>query len=521
MQLMNDGRQARNCESNLRIPGGYLAAVALLIGFISHAYNVFQYPLYLGDEGIYTEQAWSVIREGRLSPYTYFYDHAPAGWILQAAWTMLLPKQFLTWGVAINSGRVLMVFIHVLSVYLLFKVVVALSRSTSAAFLVCLVFSLSPLGLYYQRMVLLDNIMVLWLLLAIHLLTNNRGRLLPMLISGLAFGLALVTKENALFFAPVIGYMLYLQVKGTYRARFAFAGWMFAWGAVASVYPLYAVLKGELLPAGALDFTGRPQEHVSLIETIAWQLGRSGGSVFDPGSRFWYFWNGFWWPKDSLILAGGAVAVLGCLGVGLAEHRREKGYLVAALLSLSFAFYLTRGSEMLAFYIVPLLPFLAMSIGMLVDKLIRVTPRRMRSAAFVLVVLSFTGLYLSLSRDHYTLNLTQEQNQQLQFIRDNIPPDANIVIDDDLWVDLHERNDQWPVFPKAHSHWKVEDDPEIQVGVLGGDWRNIDYIVMSDDLIDTFNYNKEQFVLAAYQNSRVIAQFEKGDVMVQVRQVNK
>ena len=494
---------------------------SLLIGFLSHAYNMFQYPLYLGDEGIYTEQAWAILRLGKLSPYTYFYDHAPAGWMLQAAWTLLLPRQFLTWGMAINSGRVLMLLIHVASVYLLFKVTLKLARSTTAAFLVCLIFSLSPLNLYYQRMVLLDNIMVFWLLLSILLLIDNRGRLLPLLLSGLIFGIALVTKENALFFAPVVGYMLYLEVKGTYRRRFAFAGWMFAWSAVASVYPLYALLKGELIPAGAFTFAGQPGEHVSLIDTLVWQLGRSGGSVFDPGSRFWYFWNGFWWPKDAAILVGGAVAVVMCLGVGIAEYRHNRGFLIASLLSMSFAFYLTRGSEMLAFYVVPLLPFLSMNIGMLIDRLINAGPSSLRAMAFLVVVLSFTTMDLILSRDHYNLNVTQVQIAQLQFIRQNIPPSANIVIDDDLWVDLHEPNGRWPVYPNAHSHWKVEGDPEIRVQLLGDNWRNIDYLVMSDDLIDTFNSSKETFVLAAYNTSRVIAQFEQGAVTVQVRQVNK
>ena len=46
------------------------------------------------------------MREGRLAPYTYFYDHAPAGWILLAAWMALSggPHAF---GSTIDSGRVL------------------------------------------------------------------------------------------------------------------------------------------------------------------------------------------------------------------------------------------------------------------------------------------------------------------------------------------------------------------------------------------------------------------------------
>src|SRR5689334_23981805 len=86
---------------------GWLLAVCLLTGLATHAWNLFHYPLYLTDEGIYTEQAWSVLHEGRLSPYTYFYDHAPMGWLTIAGWVGVLPGGFQQFGNAINTGRVL------------------------------------------------------------------------------------------------------------------------------------------------------------------------------------------------------------------------------------------------------------------------------------------------------------------------------------------------------------------------------------------------------------------------------
>ncbi|KPV50408.1 hypothetical protein SE17_27115, partial [Kouleothrix aurantiaca] len=60
-----------------------LIAGLLLAGLIAHDLNMFNFPsfTYNGDEGIYTGQALAVLR-GQLTPYTYFYDHAPAGWIL-------------------------------------------------------------------------------------------------------------------------------------------------------------------------------------------------------------------------------------------------------------------------------------------------------------------------------------------------------------------------------------------------------------------------------------------------------
>ena len=134
--------------------------LAMVSGAVTHGYHLFVYPLYITDEGIYMEQAWSVLREGRLSPYTYIYDHAPAGWLVIAAWISILPHQFEAFGNPINSGRVLMLIVHVVSVFLLFQTTYRLSHSTAAAVIASFFFNFSPLAVFYQRMVLLDNLMV-------------------------------------------------------------------------------------------------------------------------------------------------------------------------------------------------------------------------------------------------------------------------------------------------------------------------------------------------------------------------
>src|SRR5213082_1567058 len=107
--------------------GRVLLLISLITGAISHGYHLFLYPLYITDEGIYMEQAWSAVREGRLSPYSYVYDHAPAGWLTIAAWVSILPHQFQTFGNAINTGRVLMLLVHLASVFLLFQIARRLS----------------------------------------------------------------------------------------------------------------------------------------------------------------------------------------------------------------------------------------------------------------------------------------------------------------------------------------------------------------------------------------------------------
>ena len=131
------------------------------------------------------------------------------------------------------------------------------------------------------------------------------------------------------------------------------------------------------------------------------------------------------------------------------------------------------------------------------------------------------GMFIYTARDHYLINLTRLQAEQLAWIRQNVPPSSLLVMDDDLWVDLHEPSGDGPIFRRAHSHWKVAQDPAVQVQALHNDWRQVDYLVMSDDLLNTFYEGNETLPLQIYANSKLVAAFADGDVQMQIRKVVK
>jgi 4-amino-4-deoxy-L-arabinose transferase-like glycosyltransferase len=515
--------------------------IALVTGALTHAWHLFVYPLYITDEGIYMEQAWSVLREGRLSPYTYFYDHAPAGWLMIAAWVAVLPHQFETFGNAINTGRVLMVIVHVASVFLLFQTTYRLSKSTVAAVIATFLFNFSPLAVFYQRQVLLDNLMVFWVLLSLYLATSDRRQVLMPLLSGLALGIGVVTKENALFFIPAIAYLLYRNVRPRRSYRFGLGFWCFSLFALVSFYFLYATLKNELLPSHLdFDLNNPPADHVSLLYEAWYQVHRSQGSILDTRSLFWQFSLGTWLPKDSFILAVGTVATAICLFVGWRTRGRDPGMLVAGALAAGYAFYLLRGSVMLVFYVVPLLPFYAMTIGIigsrLLDRFVGSSHLSLRSAAaqaaiiatfFAVLLLPFGGYFFVhdasgkvVPHDLYKLPQTFMETEQVAFIRHNIPPDAHIIMDDDLWVDLH---DVQPYYPYAHSHWKASSDPAVRDKLFHQNWQNIDYIVMSNQMLQAMQQNGpgEAYILEALSHAKQIWVLQRGDVKLEIYQVQK
>jgi 4-amino-4-deoxy-L-arabinose transferase-like glycosyltransferase len=513
---------------------------SVITGALTHGYHLFVYPLYITDEGIYMEQAWAVLREGRLSPYTYFYDHAPAGWLLIAGWVAILPHQFETFGNAINSGRVLMLIAHIASVYLLFQVTYRLSHSTVAAVIATFFFNFSPLAVFYQREVLLDNLMVFWVLLSLYLATSDARQVFMPLFSGLALGVGVLTKENAIFFAPSIAYVLYRTVRPRRGYRFGLSFWYFTLSALVTTYLLFAVLKNELLPTNLdFDLNNPPADHVSLLYEMWFQLHRSQGSIFDTSGLVWQFSLGTWLPKDTFILVAGSLATLTNLYLGWRSRARDPGTLVAAGLAAGYGFYIVRGSVMLQFYVAPLIPFIAMNIGMLavrlLDKLAGSSRLNLRSAAaqtamvatcFVVLLSPIGGYFLDhdattgkvVAHDLYKLPQTFMETEQIAFIRQNIPPDARIVMDDDIWVDLH---DVPPYYPNAHSHWKASADPAVRDTLFQQNWENIDYIVMSNKMKLAMQQNGqgEVYILEALDHSKQIWVLERGDVKLEVYQV--
>ena len=516
---------------------GVLAlAFALVTGLLTHGYHLFSYPLYSTDEGIYVERAWAVIREDRLSPVTYFYDHAPGGWLMLAAWEFLLPKHFEMFGNPVNSGRVLMLLVHLASVFFLFEIARRLSGGLLAPVIATFLFNFSPLGVYYQRMVLLDNLMVVGVLLSLYLLLLSRARLFAGFWSGLAFGISVITKENAIFFAPTLIYLLSRRTKGDPSHRFAMTLWLFAAGMSVMAYFLYATLKGELFPP-QMDFNlaHQPQGHVSLLYELWYQIHRNQGTLFNHGSYLYMMWL----PKDRYLLAGGLAAMLVCLYLGWRDKERNLGFLVAGTLALEIAFYLARGSVILDFYVIPLVPLFALCIALVADRALKALPSPAARVAVTVVPALAAALLLLPSggyllthdsqtgklkpNDVYYLPLTYLQQEQIAWIQAHIPPTARIVSDDDIWVALH---DGPPSYPYDESHFEAASDPAVRDKVFGGNWQNIGYVVLSNGMkqamIENNTGGQENYILNALNNhSTKVWQASRGKVSLAIYKVQK
>ena len=494
----------------------------MLIGLIAHGLNMFNYPAFTfnGDEGIYTQQALAVLRVGQLSPYTYIYDHAPGGWILLAAW-MALSGGPHTFGSTIDSGRVLMLLLSLAMIHRLYRVAREVGCGRAAASLAVLLFALSPLAVFYGRPVMLDSFMLFWVLISLDLLLDGQGRLSRVVLSGVCFGIALLSKETAIFLLPAM-LLLAFQERRAHHGLFGVTSWLLPMALVTSWYLLYATLKGELLPVSlSARVFGNTQPHVSLIETLLWQMKRDGGGMFNLNNQFWHFMREDWLVRDPLLIIAGTLAI----AINLLRGLRDRIALVVGLLGLLSLYYLARGGLVFNFYILFALPFFALNIASLVALLFgRMKRWPWATAAIVLAIIA--GLAASWwssgqAQPLYAAGSSQAGHAAIAWIQEHVPPHSGIIADDAFWPDLHEPIPGQPAFPNMHSHWKVGQDPEIGEGVFHNDWRTVDYLILTPGLENNFVGVAYPVALNALRHAHPIQRWVADGTQVELWQVDK
>ncbi len=425
-------------RSRFRVPGDprlwWAVAFVVVLVVVSQGVNMLHYPYIEDDEGTYLAQAWSVFHLGQLTPYTYIYDHAPLGWIQIAIWQLLT---FGWVGTGLASGRVLMLLYQLGSAVLVLAIGRRASGKVWVGVLAASLFSLSSYGIYYHRRILLDNVATFWILASLYLL-STRPTLTRFWLSGVAIGIAVLSKETAIAVAPALLLIAVRRAPPVSRL-FAVFGWLALSLSVCSMYLLLAALKGELFRPGTL--LGGSSPHVSLECSVQWQStrGRNGG-LLETSSEFWHTTLA-WAHAEPLLVIGGTGAALLAVTV-LRRNAIVSGIGLAVLLLWVF---LGRGATVSPFYLLPLLPLLALSLALVVGgagkALARRYGRRVSMPAVALAVgaavLLLVVAYQRSEEALWTGDPVAGQTAAVNWIRHEVPPGSRLIIDNYLWNALH------------------------------------------------------------------------------------
>jgi hypothetical protein len=371
------------------------------------------------------------------------------------------------------------------------------------------------------------------MLLSIVFLVRSRLTLSRVWFSGAALAISILSKEVTVFLIPVMLYLVFWRAHRSNR-WFATIGWLAVVSSLFSVYFLMATLKGELFPAGS--WLGGTAPHVSLLETLKWQTSRGkDGGLTDLSSRFWLMVKE-WQEDDPLLVVGGTICAL--LSVLAIRWKRLLG--VMGLLTVSLWLFLGRGGEIIVFYLVPLLPLLAINLGLVIEigvtklqrwagrmpalggMLKRSIPPLAAGLCLIGTIAGFRSDRLGLGGNPFLFwSSTQAvaQEEAVEWIKANIDPKSKMIIDQYMWPDLHDIPNRTAGYQHAEYYWKVEQDPEIRDGVFGNDWHTVDYIVTTPQVLSDMQREKMTLVADALAHSTPVARFDTGGWTVEVRQV--
>ncbi|MFF3203326.1 phospholipid carrier-dependent glycosyltransferase [Streptomyces sp. NPDC002962] len=502
-------------------PDLILCGVLLVAILVVQGWNIADYPTLSDDEGTYLAQAWAV-QEGRgLAHYTYWYDHPPLGWI-QLALLTWIPKLISPDSMTVGAMRPAMLVVSAVSAVLVYVLGRRLSLPRWAAGLGMALFGLSPLSVVLQREIFLDNLAVMWTLVAFTLAASPSRHLWHHFGAGVAAATAVLTKETMLFVLPAVFVTMWRHSHRDTR-KFALTGAVTACVLIGLAYPLFALLKGELLPGGG---------HVSLWDGIAYQMTRPGsGFLLDQGSgshgalRSWLYY-------DRVLILGGLAGAL----LLLLTWRRSVTARALAGPSLAvaiLALVAMRPSGYLpAMYVIQALPFLALVLAGGTASVAHAVLRRRRGPdearwrtggryALAAVLALAAGAYVvprwyDGDRTAVTADANAPYRAASAWLATAVedPAGTRVLVDDALWLDLVHAG--YRPGPGAIWFYKADLDPAVTKTLPNG-WRDIDYVVASPTVRRDASDLPQ--VGAALEHSTPVATFGSGADRIEIRRI--
>ncbi|MGW1284786.1 ArnT family glycosyltransferase [Streptomyces sp. NPDC001118] len=506
----------RSSRPDLLLCGALLTAILVVQGW-----NIADYPTLSDDEGTYLAQAWAVQQGRGLAHYTYWYDHPPLGWI-QIALAGWIPSALSPGSMTVGTMRITMLLVGGVSAVLVYVLGRRLSLPRWAAGLGMALFGLSPLAVVLSREIFLDNIAVMWLLLAFCLAASPSRHLWHHFGAGLAAAAGVLTKETMLVVLPALFVTMWRHSHRDTR-KFALTGAVTACVLIGFSYPLFALLKGELLPGAG---------HVSLWDGITYQMSRPGsGFILDQGSGSYGVLHSWLYYDRVLPLGGlaGALLLLLTWRWSVTARALAGPALTVAVLAVVA---LRPNGYLPAMYVIGALPFLALVLAGGAASVAHVVVRRWRAEsenryltgsryALAAVLALAAGGYVvphwyDGDRTAVTADANKPYRQASHWLSTKVadPKDTRVLVDDALWLDLVHAGYR----PGLGAIWfyKADLDPAVTKTLPHG-YRDLDYVVASPtvrrDAKDLPN------VRAAIRHSTPVATFGSGPDRIEIRRI--
>jgi endo-1,4-beta-D-glucanase Y len=232
------------------------------------------------------------------------------------------------------------------------------------------------------------------------------------------------------------------------------------------------------------------------------QVGRGKNLPFWDQRSDFMFNMSQWYGKDKYLVIAGATAsaIVSVLAIWFTYFR------IPALLGIVFWIFLLRGGVVIDFYIIPLIPIMALNIGLLLDYVFALLSNRTK-VLYVLLSLAAVGIVVGVSaleiKPVLTTDETTQQINALTYIYTHIPKTSVLVVDAYGLVDLWNHG-----YTNAYFFWKLLTDPAIERKIRS-DWQEINYVSLSHEMVITMKsrLGVPDILREAFTHSKEITSF--------------
>lgn len=504
---------------------GRIATILLPLGLVGltaavHIMGFARSPMFFDDEGTYASQAWAVTHLNALSPYTYWYDHPPLGWLILDIFEPFARAAGVSG--SLDQARAVMSGVFAVTALLVYVVARRFGLRVQFAGLAVILFALSPLSLHFQRMVLLDNLAAPFVLGAFALAVAPRrgywrhpGPGLWMHAgAGACLALAVLCKETTAAFAPALCLLLWRSSHPATR-RYALTVATSLFVLICLYYPLYAALNSELIPG---------KGHVSLVGALRWQLfdRPTSGWLVDRHSLAWQTVTG-WTSLDHYLLLGGIAGMAVC-----AFSRRAQPLALALGVQIAILF---KPGYLPELFVVASLPFAALLAAAALDIVWgstttrpgwgrrRMLPLRLSGPALAIAITVGSALVVVPSWANSAKHSTRDDENAsyrgaIAYVLTHVPRADRLLVDDVAWMGLIDGG-----YPRQRVVWmyKLDLDPAVQCRYRDG-WRDFDYILRSGVVIQGSRTLPQ--TRAALAHAHVVAAFGSGPTAISVMHID-
>ena len=397
-----------------------IAIILFAVAFFLRTWRISSSPDIFSDEILYADIAIKLPKYGFLMAYGLpWFVHPPLYFLLQSAYFQLAGIGSVTLS-NVFSARLTSALFSSLTILFVFFFITKISDYRIGTFS-ALVLMFEPYALKYARIGILDSALVLFIIVSFYIFTeaNNTKDVKKFVLSGVLFGLALITKELALSLLVILA-VWYLLTRFVTRNNISTKGILIF---LANGFLIYLIYVAWALSIDAQIFIAT---NLSLMERSLWIVSNTGYTSPNNISFLSDFLSTTSIYLVSYLIL--ALALVSCFYLLYKNKNKTEVFLTSWFIG-SVIFFAAMGIHNPQFFVYLTVPASVVT-GFTLSKIGLRIPQRKKIISYGALLLLFLIIFYNLGVWMVVDNGTDNSvSQSVAWVQGNIPKGQTIYVD--------------------------------------------------------------------------------------------